>query len=81
MAAYSPYELLRTLIERVGWPTEAEKVVALESVREFESMAIFGNLAQQMRCTHPDIRTDGTCADCGKIIELGSSSPYNGYRR
>lgn len=31
VSAYTPYDLLRTLVERVGWPQETEKRAALES--------------------------------------------------
>lgn len=80
MAAYSLYDVLRTLIDRVGWPTEEEKRLCLESVNEAERMAIFGNLAQQMTCDHePDETSDvyqygmraarsNKCRLCGKIL-------------
>lgn len=74
MAAYSPYELLRVLIERVGWPTEAERVAALESVSEWESMGFLGgNLAQMTKCPHENTvsRYKGgvMCLDCKRRIE------------
>lgn len=77
-AAYSPYDVLRTLIERVGWPSETEKRLCLESIALWESMAIFGNLAQMMTCKHelpraPDSsgyfsgqRYGNRCVHCGK---------------
>lgn len=70
-AAYSLYDLLRTLVERVGWPTEAEKHVALASVDAAERMQILGNLASQMTCTHPPeaMTGSGRCDDCGKQIQ------------
>lgn len=76
MSAYTPYDLLRTLVERVGWPTEVEKRVALESITEWESTNAFGNLVKLMNCKHEDIRADGTCDECGKQIESGSASPH-----
>jgi hypothetical protein len=69
-AAYSLYDLLRTLIERVGWPSEAEKRVALASVDAAEAMQVFGNLASQMACPHPaEAMQSGKCGDCGKQVE------------
>lgn len=73
MAAYSPYELFRVLIERVGWPTEEDKKAATASVAEMESMAIFGNLARMMECPHDaDAMRNGKCTDCGKQVTGGS---------
>lgn len=81
---YDPYTLLRTLIERVAWPTEADKNAALESVNQYESIGMFGNLAKQMACKHPPERiqvmnrgTSGKCMDCGR--EVGPPAAY-GYR-
>lgn len=83
MAAYTLYDVLRTLVERVGWPTEEEKRVVLDSIREAERMSILGNLATIMECAHDyGVQADGTCSDCGRIIEPGkSSSAYNTTRR
>lgn len=69
-AAYSLYDLFRTLIERVGWPTEEEKRAALASVDQAERMQVFGNLASAMVCDHPTGETDreGRCVDCGRGI-------------
>lgn len=70
-AAYSPYELLRVLIERVGWPTEQEKHTAVASVAAMERMQIFGNLASMMQCPHdPEAvhRISGVCGDCGSQV-------------
>lgn len=88
-AAYSLYELFRTLVERVGWPTEEEKRAALRSVNEAERMQIFGNLAGTMACDHPtDCRTpQGQCTLCGRRIEqtaapagrAGQVPPYRGW--
>lgn len=73
MAAYSPYDLLRTLIERVGWPVEEEKRVALESVNEWERMQIFGNLATMTACPHEEISyATGACVDCGSRLWAGN---------
>lgn len=80
MNAYSPYDLLRTLIERVGWPVEEEKRVALSAVNDWEQMQIFGNLATMTTCTHPAEAVDrGTCTDCGK--QITASSGNRNYRR
>jgi len=72
-AAYSLYELFRVLIERVGWRSEAERVAALESVNLAESMGIFGNLAQMMKCPHErksyPARGVVNCLDCGRRLE------------
>lgn len=70
-AAYSLYDLLRTLAERVSWPTEEEKRRALASVDAAEGMRIFGDLANAMVCSHPgEARTaGGRCDDCGRQIE------------
>lgn len=69
-SGYSVYDLFRTLIERVGWPTEEEKRVALASVADLERTQVFGNLASALACTHEtgDTDTDGKCIDCGKLL-------------
>lgn len=68
--AYTPYDLIRHLIEQVGWPVESEKQLAREAVAQWERMQIFGNLAQMIACTHPqeaiNPRTGG-CLDCGTV--------------
>lgn len=72
MSAYSPYELLRTLIDRVGWPDQADKKAATESVDEWERLQIFGNLATMMECPHDaEAIVNGKCRDCGKQITAG----------
>lgn len=70
-AGYSLYDLFRVLIERVGWPSEAEKKVALASVDRAEKMQVFGNLASMMACEHPEeaMTKSGKCADCGRQVE------------
>lgn len=65
MAAYSLYELLRVLIQRVSWRTEAEMKAALESVDEAERMNVLGNLIPLFACKHPNKRA-GRCPDCGR---------------
>lgn len=81
-SAYSPYDLLRTLIERVGWPVEEEKRVALASVNQWEQMQIFGNLATMMACTHPqEAIARGRCLDCGRQITASSGNDIGYYRR
>lgn len=71
-AAYSLYELLRLLIDRVGWPTEEEKNAARGSVDQAERMGIFGDLALMMTCDHPDDepgdRINGRCMLCGRLM-------------
>ena len=69
MAGYSLYDLLRTLIERVGWQDEQEKKVALQSVTEAEEMNIFGNLAAMMACPHDNVQR-GRCTECGRIATI-----------
>ena len=81
MAAYTPYDLLRTLCERVGWPQEADKAVALEAIREWESMSIFGNLVVLTECKHPDIAPNGRCEDCKKQIQAGGNYSRDPNRR
>ena len=70
-AAYSLYDLLRTMVERVSWPTEEEKRTALASIDAAEYAQVFGNLASMMVCSHSEeARTaGGKCADCGRQIE------------
>lgn len=85
-AAYSLYDLFRTLIERVGWPTEEEKRTALASVDAAERMQVFGNLASNMACDHPEQpNADGRCPDCGRIMEhrsvkYGGVDPHYRYQ-
>lgn len=66
MAAYSLYELLRVLINRVGWRTEGEQRAALESVDEAERMNLLGNLAKMIGCRHEMKDRSGKCLDCGR---------------
>jgi hypothetical protein len=73
VAGYSIYEVLRTLVERVGWPNEAERVVVLESIAEAERVSLFGNMATLIECQH--VRTEQKswkdnvkCVDCGRIL-------------
>lgn len=75
MAAYTIYELLTTLIQRVGWPTEQEKVAALESVEHYRSVSLFGNMATLIECPHDRVTSaysrNGTiniCVDCKKSV-------------
>jgi hypothetical protein len=69
-AAYDIYELLRTLIDRVAWPSEEEKLSATRSVTAFEQAGMFGNVAEQLRCEHPaEARHEGQCQDCGRQVE------------
>ena len=78
MAAYNPYQLLRVLIERVGWPNTNEKGLALDSVAEMERMNLFGELAHIMQCEHPDTDQYGRCADCGSQQSPTAGTPiYN----
>lgn len=72
-AAYSLYDLFRTLVERVGWPTEGEKKAALDSINQAESMGILGNLATLMACPHDkgtygDYGQTRRCKLCDRII-------------
>lgn len=69
-AAYSLYDLLRTLCDRVGWPTEQEKNAAVTSIDQAERMQVFGNLAEMMACKHPPeaMTPSGRCADCRRQI-------------
>lgn len=82
-AGYSLYDLLRTLIERVGWPSEAEKRVALASVDRAEQAQVFGNLATMMACDHPpDARTkSGRCELCDRQVEVEISPWGRGVPR
>jgi hypothetical protein len=81
VAAYTPYDLLRTLCERVGWPQETDKTVALEAIREWESMNIFGNLAVLTECKHPGIGPNGRCEDCKKQIQAAGNFRRNDPNR
>lgn len=78
MAAYSPYQLLRVLIERVAWQSEQERELAIESVNEMERMGMFGNLASIMQCAHGDTDQYGRCVDCGSLQTPQRGTPiYN----
>ena len=72
MSAYDPYELLETLIGRVSWPSQEEQAKAYESVKEYRSINMFGNLATQMACKHEEInrqyRGTSRCMDCGRVM-------------
>lgn len=84
-AAYTLYDLLRVLVERVGWQSEEEKRAALGSVDAAERMGIFGDLAQQMACDHPNEpgdRVGGRCTLCGRQIDqqIHKTGGDAGYR-
>lgn len=74
-AAYNPYELLRAIIDRVGWPTEAEKTAAHASVSQMEQLRVFGTYASTMTCDHPeeDVTPRGICQACGKAVASAPS--------
>lgn len=72
-SAYTLYDLLRALIERVGWPTEAEKRAAVDSVNEAEAMGVLGTMAKQLACPHESVRRDGICEDCGGNVVTSPS--------
>lgn len=81
-AAYSLYELLRTLVDRVGWPSEAEKQAAHHSISEAERLGILGNLAVDMVCDHPeDDRSAGQCMVCGRQVENTTGDADRNRRR
>jgi hypothetical protein len=82
-SGYSIYDLLRTLIERVGWPSEEEKRVALASVAELERTQVFGNLATSLACQHEtgETDTDGKCIDCGRLLRQPQTKYGSGNRR
>lgn len=75
-AAYGPYELLRALVDRVGWPTEAERAAAHASIAQMEQLRVFGTYAATMECEHPDdaIADTGVCTECGR--KVASHRPY-----
>lgn len=66
-AAYSIFDILRTLVERVGWPTEAEKHVVLKSITRAESVGLFGNMATLITCPHDKV-VNKLCTGCGRIV-------------
>lgn len=81
-AAYSLYELLRTLVDRVGWPSEDEKRAAHRSISEAERLGILGNLAVDMVCDHPeDQRSAGQCLQCGRQMENTTGADNANRRR
>lgn len=82
-AAYSVYDLLRALIDRVGWPTEEEKRAAMRSVDMAEMARVFGDVAVQMVCPHHEDDRDATglCRACGRQIETPQSLPRPGTPR
>lgn len=72
MATHSLYEVLTRLTERVTWPSEAEKVQVLASIREAELEAAMGVRVTEIACAHESIRDrwgrpTGTCEKCGKV--------------
>lgn len=74
-AAYTLYEILKILVERVGWPSEAEKMRVLESISEAERVSLFGNMQQIIVCKHTATRSVSVgsgwatvCSDCGKRL-------------
>lgn len=52
-AAYSLYDLLDILIDRVAWPTENERFAAHESVQAARDVNLLGNFAEGITCEHP----------------------------
>lgn len=73
MAAYTPYDFFRVLIDRVGWRNEEEKLAATSTVDEWERMGIFGNLVNMVACQHENIdyrRRPPVCTDCKRTVNL-----------
>jgi hypothetical protein len=68
MPGITIYDILRTLINRVGFPDETERRVFLDALDVYEKMGIFGNLAREMACTHPSVDRYGRCARCNKRV-------------
>jgi len=70
-AAYSLYDVLRTLVERTSWPSEEEKRLAIASVDQAERARVFGDMAAMLACPHEEeARTlGGRCDDCGKQVD------------
>lgn len=63
-AAYTLYEILRILVERVGWRDETEKRIVMESITALEQVNIFGNLATIIECEHTYSRNQ--CTKCAR---------------
>jgi hypothetical protein len=73
MAGYNIYEILTTLVERVAWPNQTEKIVVLESIEEMQEVNLFGNMSLRIECRHErthqeSYRDNTTCVDCGRIL-------------
>lgn len=76
MAAFTIYDLLRHLCQEVRWSTEQDKRVALDSVREWESVSALGHMTNTLECPHENL-VGGTCTECGRAIIVG----LDGQRR
>lgn len=70
-AAYDLYDLLRALVEKVNWPVEEEKRLAIEAIELWRGMGIFGQLMLMAKCPHPeDVVYRGRCTDCGSVVMM-----------
>lgn len=70
MAAYTPYELLRMLVNTsTMWRDEAQKQPYLDSIDEWETMGVFGNVASALACQHENVSPypPFKCPDCGRL--------------
>lgn len=69
MSAFTPYEVLRLLVEKVNWTNERDRLAVLESIQEFERARIFGDMVSAIECLHDTIvRPNQWCSLCGKRL-------------
>ena len=77
MATHSLYEILTRLVERVTWPTEAEKIEVLASIKEAHDTGALGVRVSEIACPHSNTTQISQhsygryfsvtkCTDCGK---------------
>lgn len=68
-AGYDLYTLLDTMIDRLAWPSEAEKMAAHASVQKYRDVSLFGNMALIIQCLHEDVvGPNRVCRDCGRTV-------------
>lgn len=71
-AGYDLYTLLDTIIDRLSWPSETERIAAHDSVQAYRDVSLFGNMATLIQCSHDNIVTrynaPARCLDCGRLM-------------
>lgn len=80
MTAYSIYEVLKELVNKVPWHSEENKQAAIDSIIEVEQLNVFGSTVVAIQCMHTEIGDDGRCNECGRRMQ-DPTIPYYSQRK